>query len=485
MEDKKLHIYNTMNREKEEFIPLMDEWKKDFVWIYSCWPTVYRNPHIWNMRAFAFDDLLRNVIKNILWYPVKHVMNLTDVGHLTDDGDEWEDKMEKWAKRENKTVRELADMYIEKFYNYLNKLQIEKFDVMPRATDHIKEQIDMVKILEKKWYTYKIPDDGIYMDTSKVEDYWKLAWLENQERIAWARIQNNNKKNSTDFALWKFSPKNQKRQMERDSPRWIWFPWWHIECSAMSSKYLWDQFDIHTWGVDHIWVHHTNEIAQSECTFWKKPWVKYRMHNQFLNLWWKKLSKSTWGLITVDDLEEKWYSWLDLKMLYYTAHYRNFLDFNESVLEQSKVQRKNIIKKINKLEKQELRWKNYKEVSNEIKTKEWTKFLSDCLDCLLDDLNTPKLLATINSGLKNPNPEIVWIIVWLDNQVLKLDLIWEKENINQNYHEIPKIITDLANQRLLAKQEKNYQLADELRSQIQSHWYNIKDIPWWFEIEKL
>ena len=485
MEDKKLHIYNTMNREKEEFIPLMDEWKKDFVWIYSCWPTVYRNPHIWNMRAFAFDDLLRNVIKNILWYPTKTVMNLTDVGHLTDDGDEWEDKMEKWAKRENKTVRELADMYIEKFYNYLDKLQIEKFDIMPRATDHIQEQIEMIKTLEDKWYTYEIPNDWIYMDTSKVEDYWKLAWLENQERIAWARIQNDNKKNSTDFALWKFSPKDQKRQMERDSPRWIWFPGWHIECSAMSSKYLWNQFDIHTWGVDHIWVHHTNEIAQSECTFWKKPWVKYRMHNQFLNLWWKKLSKSTWWLITVDDLEEKWYSGLDLKMLYYTAHYRNFLDFNETVLEQAKVQRKNIIKKINKLEKQELKWQNYKEVSNELKTNEWIKFLSDCLDCLFDDLNTPKLLATINSGLKNSSPEIIWIIIWIDKQVLKLDLIWEKENIHSDTQEIPQTIKNLANQRTQAKQEKNYQLADELRNQIQSYWYNIKDIPWWFEIEKI
>ena len=333
MEEKKLYIYNTMSRQKEKFIPLMSEWKKDFVWIYSCGPTVYRNPHIWNMRAFAFADLLRNVIKNVLWYKTKHVMNLTDVGHLTDDWDEWEDKMEKWAKRENKTVWELADMYIEKFYSYLDKLQIDKFDVMPRATDHIKEQIEMVKILEKKWYTYEIPDDGIYMDTSKVNDYGKLAWLANQERIAGARIQNDNKKNDTDFALWKFSPKDQKRQMERDSPWWIWFPGWHLECSAMSSKYLWEQFDIHTWWVDHIWVHHTNEIAQSECTFWKKPRVKYRMHNQFLNLWWKKLSKSAWWLVTVDDLEEKWYSALDLKLLYYTAHYRNFLDFNETVLE--------------------------------------------------------------------------------------------------------------------------------------------------------
>ena len=484
MEEKKLHIYNTMSRQKEEFIPLIDEWKKDFVWIYSCGPTVYWNPHIWNMRAFAFADLLRNIVRNVLWYKTKHVMNLTDVGHLTDDWDEWEDKMEKWAKRENKTVWELADMYIEKFYSYLDKLQIDKFDVMPRATDHIKEQIEMVKILEEKWYTYEIPDDGIYMDTSKVADYGKLAWLQNQERIAGARIQNDNKKNDTDFALWKFSPKDQKRQMERDSPWWIWFPGWHIECSAMSSKYLWDQFDIHTWWVDHIWVHHTNEIAQSECTFWKKPWVKYWMHNQFLNLWWKKLSKSAWGLVTVDDLEEKWYSGLDLKLLYYTAHYRNFLDFNETVLEQSKVQRKNLIKKISKAERVDLKWKNYKEIADQLKTDEWIKFLSDCLDALLDDLNSPKLLATINSWLKNSNPEIIWIIVWLDKNVMKLDLLWENEK-SEVSEDIPEEITELANQRLQAKQEKNYALADELRAKIQEKWYNIKDIPWEFEIEKM
>ena len=481
MDGKKLYIHNTMSRKKEEFIPLIDEWKKNFVWIYSCWPTVYWNPHIWNMRAFAFADLLRNVIKNVLWYPTKHVMNLTDVGHLTDDGDEWEDKMEKWAKRENKTVRELADLYIWKFYNYLDKLQIEKFDVMPRATDHIQEQINMIKALEEKWYTYEIPNDWIYMDTSKVEDYWKLAWLENQERIAWARIQNDNKKNATDFALWKFSPKDQRRQMERDSPWWIWFPGWHIECSAMSSKYLWEQFDIHTWWVDHIWVHHTNEIAQSECTFWKKPRVKYWMHNQFLNLWWKKLSKSAWGLVTVDDIEEKWYSALDLKLLYYTAHYRNFLDFNESVLEQAKIQRKNLIKKISKTEKIDLKWNNYKEIVNELKTEKWINYLSNCVDCLLDDLNTPKLLATINSWLKDYNPEIIWIIVWLDKKVIKLDLLWLKEH-NESQSNIPEEIIQLANKRLQAKQEKNYELADKIRAEIQSKWFSIKDVPWWFEI---
>ena len=192
----------------------MDEWKKDFVWIYTCWPTVYRNPHIWNMRAYVFADTLWRTIRYVLWYPTKHVMNLTDVWHLTDDGDEWEDKMEKWAKRENKTVRELADMYIAKFYEYMDALHIHKPDVMCRATDHIQDQIDMIKILEEKGYTYEIPDDWIYMDTSKVSDYGKLANLDNQNLKAWARIQNDNKKNITDFALWKFSPKWQKRQME-------------------------------------------------------------------------------------------------------------------------------------------------------------------------------------------------------------------------------------------------------------------------------
>ena len=208
------------------------------------------------------------------------------------------------------------------------------------------------------------------------------------------------------------------------------------------------------------------------------------MHNQFLNLWWKKLSKSAGWLVTVDDLEEKWYSGLDLKLLYYTAHYRNFLDFNETVLEQSKVQRKNLIKKISKAERIDLKWKNYKEIAAQLKTEEWLKFLSDCLDALLDDLNSPKLLATINSWLKNPNPEIIWIIVWLDQNVMKMDLLWENGKAKWT-EEIPANITKLANQRLQAKQEKNYALADELRAKIQAEGYSIKDIPGWFEINKL
>ncbi len=474
-------IYNTMSRQKETFVPLMDEWKKDFVWIYSCGPTVYWNPHIGNMRAFAFEDLLRCTVRDILWYPTKHVMNLTDVGHLTDDEDTGEDKMEKWAKRENKTVWELADMYIAKFFEYMDELNIENFDVMPRATDHIKEQIEMVKILEQKGYTYEIPDDGIYMDTSKVADYGKLANLDNQNLKAGARIQNDNKRNITDFALWKFSPKWEKRQMERDSPRWIWFPGRHIECSAMSSKYLGHQFDIHTWWVDHIWIHHTNEIAQSECTFGEKPRVKYRMHNQFLNLWWKKLSKSTGGLITVDWLQKEWFSWLDLRLLYMTAHYRSFLDFNMDLLKQAQTQRKNLNKKLSNLEYVELSG-DYENVKSRLTTNEWKEFLDKCVWAICDDLNTPKLLAEINTWLRTPTAEIIWVIHRLDQVFLKLDLF---EKVEEETIEIPVEVKELAEQRLQAKAEKNYALADELRNKITGMWFTIKDIPGWYEINSL
>ena len=485
----KFQVYNTMTHKKEDFIPRIDEGKADFVWIYSCWPTVYRNPHIGNMRAFSFADLLRNTIKNILWYPTKHIMNLTDVWHLTDDWDDGEDKMEKWAKRENKTVRELADMYIAKFYEYLDSLKIEKFDVFCRATDHIQEQIDMIKTLEEKWYTYEIPNDGIYMDTSKIDDYGKLAWLENQSLKAWARIQNENKKNPTDFSLRKFSPKWEKRQMERNSPRWVWFPGWHLECSAMSSKYLWEQFDIHTGWVDHIWVHHTNEIAQSECTFWLKPRVKYRMHNQFLNLGWKKVSKSEWWLVTVEDLEKEWYSGLDLKMLYYTAHYRSFLDFNQDVLDQAQKQRYNIIKKIYKFLGDVVELKgSYRDVESQLNTSEWKDFLNNTVSSILDDLNTPKLLAEINKALHNPNSEIISIIKRLDNSLLRLNLFdfsilssWAKSKDI----EIPQEIEQLAEERAEAKKNKDRATADKIRDDLKSQWRNILDNKDWFEIEKI
>ncbi|MCK9467125.1 MAG: cysteine--tRNA ligase [Candidatus Absconditabacterales bacterium] len=485
----KLKIYNTMTHQKEEFIPLMEDQnylgvKKDFVGIYSCGPTVYRNPHIGNMRAFSFADILRNTIQNVLAYKTKSVMNLTDVGHLTDDADDGEDKMEKSAKRENKDVWELADMYIKKFYQYLESLNIKPFDILPRATEHITEQIDMILELEKKGYTYKIDGDGIYMDTSKIEDYGKLSGLKNQSIKAGARIQNENKKNPTDFSLRKFSPKGEKRQMERNSPWGVGFPGWHIECSAMSSKYLGEQFDIHTGGVDHIGVHHTNEIAQSECAFGQKPWVKYWMHNQFLNLGGKKLSKSEGGLVTVEDLEQKGYSALDLKMLYYTAHYRSFLDFNQDVLDQARQQRQNIIKKLSKSEFLIIDAKSYLDLETKLNTKEGKEFLQNSVGAILDDLNTPKLLAEINKALHNPSLEIVSVIYWLDQRLLRLNL-FDFSNLEQEKIEIPLEIKELAQQRWKAKQDKDWTRADVLRDQIISNGWKILDRTDGFDLEKI
>ena len=268
-----IKLYNTLTREKEDFIPLMQDpnyqgKKKDFVGMYSCGPTVYYTPHIGNLRATFTADLIRNVLK-YFGYPVKAVMNITDVGHLVSDGDEGEDKLEKGAKRDGISAWEVAKKYEEIFLTAMNELNIQAFDVMPRATEHIAEQIALVQSLEAKGYTYEVPGDGIYMDTSKVEDYGKLMGPNYKKRLedlrAGERVDMKGKKNPTDFALWKFSPTDEKRQMERDSPRGVGFPGWHIECSAMSSKYLGEQFDIHHGGADHITIHHPNEIAQSEC----------------------------------------------------------------------------------------------------------------------------------------------------------------------------------------------------------------------------
>src|SRR3989339_465716 len=253
-----LTIYNTLTRQKQEFKPL----KKNKAGLYTCGPTVYNYAHIGNLRTYVFEDILRRTLK-YHGYDVTHVMNITDVGHLTDDADSGEDKMEKGAAREGKTAWEIAKFYTNAFKKDLKDLNIISPTKFTKATENIKEQIDLIKTLEKKGFAYKTTD-GIYFDTSKLPDYGKLANLKNQELKAGARVEMGEKKNITDFALWKFSPADQKRQMERLSPWGKGFPGWHIERSAMSAKYLGQPFDIHCGGIDHVPVHHTNEIAQSE-----------------------------------------------------------------------------------------------------------------------------------------------------------------------------------------------------------------------------
>ena len=475
-----LKIFNTLWRKKQVFKPLNS---KKWVWIYSCGPTVYSKPHIWNMRAYVFAHLLRNVLENILWYKVVHVVNITDVGHLTDDADSGEDKLEKASRQEKKTAWDIAREYENIFFDYLKKLNLN-FDIFPRATQHISEQIQMIKTLEEKGYTYKIPEDGIYMDTSKVPDYWKLLPKEHLEWIlACARVKNDKKKNKTDFALWKFSPKNKKRQMEWNSPWWVGFPGWHIECSAMSSKYLWEQFDIHTWWVDHIPVHHTNEIAQSECAFWHE-WVPYWLHNQFLNLKNGKMSKSLGNVITLDDIESKWINPLAFKYFLYLAHYRSIQDFSWEDLQSAE-------KAYNKISKK-LKVKSWKYWIDELTIKDIKKIYEskeiwrELIDYLLDDLDTVKLIAQINKYVNEIRWEnqispddikkILSIIKYLDDKVLKLDLFKEKKM------EIPEEIKNLAQQRWKAKLKKDFTAADKLRDEIQSKGYKILDKKDWYEI---
>lgn len=487
------HIYNTLTRKKELFVPIIEDEnfknkknlliEKKSVWIYSCWPTVYSNPHLWNLRAYIFAWLLWDIIRNVLWYRLIHVVNITDVWHLTDDWDNWQDKLEKWSKKEWLTAWEVANKYELNFKKYVQMLSLN-FDYFPKATDNIQEQIDIVKSLEASWYTYIIENDWVYMDTSMVEDYWKLMWENYEKHIAWikawARIENSKKRNPTDFALWKFSPSDERRQMEWESPWWIWFPWWHIECTAMSRKYLWDSFDFHTWWIDHINIHHTNEIAQSECSFSKsKDWVKYWMHCQFLNIDWEKISKSLWHTVSIPDILDNDYSVSDLRYFYLTAHYRSFLDFTWDALSQSRKTRSNIIKKLasNKhiqsisISDLDINW-----LKDKISSKEWKEFLDNCLKNLLDDMNTPALLALINKNISSENYEIFSVIFWLDQNILKLKLLDDIKLFNQNENiKIPHYIYQLAQERRKEKLQKNFSKADEIRQKLLDQWYLVLD----------
>ena len=476
-----LKINNTLWREKQTFKPLN---KEKWIWIYSCGPTVYWKPHIWNMRAYVFAHLLRNVLENILWYKVTHVVNITDVGHLTDDADSGEDKLEKASKQENKTAWDIAREYENIFFNYLKKLNLN-FDIFPRATEHIQEQIQMVKTLEEKGYTYEIPEDWIYMDTSKVVNYWKLLPEGHLEWIlACARVQNDKKKNKTDFALWKFSPKDKKRQMEWNSPWWLGFPGWHIECSAMSSKYLGEQFDIHTWWIDHVPVHHTNEIAQSECAFWHE-WVPYWLHNQFLNLKEWKMSKSLWNVITLDDIEKKWINPLSFKYFLYLSHYRNIQDFSWEDLQAANKAYEKLKHKLNWIVNNE-KWIIKKLTIEDIKRiYENKEIWWELIDYLLDDLDTVKVIAGINKYLnkfkilsEEEKSKLLSLIKYLDDKVLKLDLFKEETKEIK----IPQDIKELAEKRWEAKKEKNWELADKVRDELLQKGYKILDKKDWYEI---
>ena len=325
-----LKLYNTLSRKKEIFKPI----KRDYVGMYSCGPTVYWYQHIGNLRSYLSWDVLKRTLE-FNNYKVKHVMNITDVGHLTSDADTGEDKMEKAVKRERKTAKEIADFYLNAFKQDFKKLNIISPDIWPKATEHIKEQIELIKKLEERDYTYKT-FDGIYFDTTRLKDYGKLARLKAEKIKPGKRIDIGEKKHKTDFALWKFSEKKGLRQQEWKSPWGTGFPGWHAECSAMAMKYLGESFDIHTGGQEHIPVHHTNEIAQSEAVTGKK-YVNYWIHGAWLLFKGEKVSKSTGGLYTISELEKKDFNPLIFRYLCLGTHYRKPLNFTMNKLKSANI----------------------------------------------------------------------------------------------------------------------------------------------------
>lgn len=444
-----MQIYNTALRKKEE----LKEINKGSVGIYSCGPTVYSSPHIGNMYAYICWDVLVRTLE-FLGYEVNQVINVTDVGHLVNDSDEGEDKMEKGSKKEGLNAWDLAKKYEAEFVDNLDKLNIKRPWKMPRATDHIKEQIELIQKIEKNGFTYQITD-GIYFDTSKDAGYGDFAKLDMEKLKAGASLETNpEKKNQSDFALWKFSPKDgTKRQMEWESPWGIGFPGWHIECTAMSTKYLGNPFDIHTGGEDHIAIHHTNEIAQAFGA-WGKQTANYWMHNAFITFKGAKISKSTGGLYTVYDLEKMGYDPLDYRYLVLGSHYRKGMEFSEESLRAARVARE----KLKELAQGE------RGVINE-----W--WINKFKEKISDDLAMPEAIA------------LVWLMwkseISLEEKratLLEMDKVLGlrlDEKVVEE--EIPQEIKDLAQQRIEAKNGKNWSEADRLRNLIKEKGYLVED----------
>jgi len=449
-------LYNTLTRKKDVFKPI----KEKTVGLYSCGPTVYLHAHIGNMRAYLFVDFLRRTLE-YNGFKVKHVMNITDVGHLFGDEDDGKDKMEESAKREKKNIWDVAKHYTDLFLKDIDSLNILRANILPRATDHIKDQIELIKTLEKKGYTYRI-SDGIYFDTSKLKEYGKLARLNLKGLKEGARVKKNiEKKNPTDFALWKFSPKDKKRQMEWDSPWGIGFPGWHIECSTMSTKYLGQPFDIHTGGIDHIPVHHVNEIAQSEAAY-DKPLANFWMHNAFLNLKNGKMSKSEGKILVLDDLIKMGFSALDFRYLVLTSHYRSELKFSK----ESMIAAHNTF---NRLKEYVIELK--KTAKNKINNENIEKFKEMFLKAINTDLNTPEALSVLWKVIRsNLNTEEKLILIEDFDQVLGLGL---KDLKNES--KIPKEIEKVVKKREIARKGKKWAEADKLRNLILEKGFIVED----------
>ena len=449
-----MKIYNTLTRTKEEFKPN----KEGEVRMYTCGPTVYNYAHVGNLRAYLFMDNLRRVLK-YNGYKLKHVMNITDVGHLVSDSDEGEDKMLKAARRENKDPYEIAEFYMNAFFKDVKELNIDKPEIIARATEHISIMEKYVQKIIENGYTYKT-DDTIYFDTSKLDKYGVLSNRKIEDQKAGARVEfDTGKKHISDFALWIKAPENHI--MKWDSFFGKCYPGWHLECSAMGYEYLGDNFDIHTGGIDHIPIHHENEIAQSKGFSGKIP-ANYWMHVNFMLMDGEKMSKSLGNIYTLSDLKEKGYEPLDFKMLMFTSTYRNQINFTWESLDSSKIAL------------QRLREGYLKEIdgTDDVSKEEIKEYEKRFLEAINDDLNMPIAMSVVWDVIKNPKKSRAFRDLLLKfDEVLGLDL----KNYKKQNDKLPEEILDLVSKRDEARNSKNWSESDKIRNLLVEKGYRVQD----------
>jgi cysteinyl-tRNA synthetase len=452
-----LRLFNSLTRSKQQFKPL----KPGAVGLYTCGPTVYDYAHIGNLRTYIFEDILKRALL-YNGYRVKHVMNITDVGHLTGDRDMGEDKMEKGALREGKTAWDIAAYYTRTFKTDIERLNILPPDIWVKATDTIAEQIALIEILEQKEYTYRTAD-GVYFDTSRFKDYTKLSHQNLDALQEGARVEKNpEKRNATDFALWKFSPSGTKRQMEWDSPWGVGFPGWHIECSAMSMKFLRDQQDIHCGGTDHIDVHHTNEIAQSEAAT-GKPFFNFWMHGAFLIIaGGKKMAKSEGNFLTLENtFVNQGLNPLVYRFASFLTHYRKPMEYSDEGIEAA---RNGLLHLQNQV-------RQVAADNDKTGPAAHAEFKEKFLEALNDDLNMPRAMAVVQEMLKSSLSAIEKYGAIMDfDRVLGLDL-----NQVSQVEILPDEVRKLVDARIRARESKDFAASDRLRDELQDLGYMVQD----------
>lgn len=463
-----LRLYNTLIKKKEEFVPIDKE--NNIVTIYTCGPTVYNYAHIGNMRTYIFMDTLRKILK-YNGYKLNHVMNITDVGHLTSDADEGEDKMSKSAREQNKSVYEIAKIYTEAFFKDIHRLNISEPEHIVKATDHIKDMEEYVKEIIKNGYAYET-SKGIYFDTSKLPTYGELSRIKLDNQKAGARVNvDKEKKNPLDFAIWIKAPK--EHIMKWDSFAGLCYPGWHIECSAMSRKYLGEKFDIHTGGVDHIPIHHENEIAQSKGATGKNP-ANIWMHVEFLLIDNGKMSKSLHNVYTLDDLEKRGIEPLAYRYFTYTSHYRNKLNFTWDGIKSCQVSLDRLRELVN----------SHKDLNNNVDDEVLKDFENRFIEAINDDLNMPVAISIVWELAKySVKSNKIYELIMKFDSILSLDL--NKVKKDNKSVEVPNEILELLEQRKKARESKDYALSDTLRDKIKEKGYIVKDTKEGQEIEKV